>query len=154
MQKFYRRYVLHDKKAFAHTEGEGEGENATHVLIEIMKKMREAHPGASPDEIVTMAETELLKKAPKSQAFYRLQANSKLLGGGDLIKKHEHEQKNINKRLRRRNEDVLIHFEELDSSCMENVGTHHVNVLCERFKGTQHLIFRSNSLSPAMPPSK
>lgn len=134
LQKSYRRYVLGDKKAFA--ESESEGENIIHQLIEIMKNARETHPDASPDEIVAIAETEMLKKAPKSQAFYRLQANSKMLGGGDLIKKHEQEQKKKSKRLRRRNEDVLIHFEDPDSTCMENVGTHHLNVVCARFKGS------------------
>lgn len=136
-QKLYQRYVLGDKKAFA-AHVEGDDHNIEH-MIEIIKRVRQQNPEATPDEIVGMAEMELLKKAPKSQAFYRLQANSKMLGGGDLIKKHEQGEQQKLQCAKQQNEDVLIHFDDTETSCMENAGTHHVNVICQRFKRMQRI---------------
>lgn len=141
-QKLYQRYVLGDQNAFA-THVDAEDQNIEQ-MIEIIKLVRQKHPKATADEIVAMAETELLRKAPKSQAFYRLQANSKMLGGGDLIKMHEQGEQKKLKRARQKNEDVLIHFEDPETSCMENVGTHHLNVVCQRFKSIQYYLFKKH----------
>lgn len=112
-------------------QADDDGEVNREELMALMKRLREENPFATPEEIQNLAETELLKKAPKSQAFYRLQANSQMLGGGDLINRHQNEKKKED--LTKKKEGVGIRFEETEMACQEDVGTHHINVVCERY---------------------
>lgn len=140
LEKLYKWLILGDNQAFARDSISQEEENVE-KMIEIMKVVRKSNPKASPQEVIGLAETEMLKHVPKSRAFYRLQANSKFLGGGDLIKNHEEGLKQQIANMKPNNADAVIHFEEPETICLENLGTHYVNVICHRLRGTPPTVF-------------
>jgi len=61
--------------------------------INTMKRIRLENPDISPIELEMRAREEIMSKGPKSRAYYRMQANKKLAGKGDI-------QKDMKERLR------------------------------------------------------
>jgi solute carrier family 8 (sodium/calcium exchanger) len=55
--------------------------------INILRELRQKHPDISIDELQKLAEVEILKRGPKSRAYYRIQATRKLVGGNANIKR-------------------------------------------------------------------
>lgn len=55
--------------------------------INILKELRQKNPDIGIDELQQMAELEILKRGPKSRAFYRVQATRKLIGNTNNLKK-------------------------------------------------------------------
>ena len=55
--------------------------------INILKELRQKNPDIGIDELQQMAELEILKRGPKSRAFYRVQATRKLIGNPTNLKK-------------------------------------------------------------------
>lgn len=53
----------------------------------ILKELRREYPQYDRDTLEMMAQEQLLNSAPKSRAFYRIQATRKMLGGGNIIRK-------------------------------------------------------------------
>jgi len=55
--------------------------------IQTLRDLRKRYPNLETEALETMAREEILNKAPKSRAFYRMQATRKLLAGQDLVQK-------------------------------------------------------------------
>lgn len=55
--------------------------------LNILKELRQKNPDISIDELQKLAEVEILKRGPKSRAYYRIQATRKLIGGTSNVKK-------------------------------------------------------------------
>lgn len=53
----------------------------------ILKEIRREYPQYDRDTLEMMAQEQLLNSAPKSRAFYRIQATRKMLGRGNVIRK-------------------------------------------------------------------
>lgn len=101
--------------------------------IQILHELRQKHPGYDLQTLERMATDEILCHGPKSRAFYRIQANRKLIGAGNVLKKH---------RKRRESEDMLrstvaeedddtvteVFFDPDHYTVMENVGDFTVTV--------------------------
>lgn len=56
-----------------------------------IQDLRSKHPSAPLELLERMAEEEQLKTAPKSRAFYRINATRSLVGAGNILNKRIHE---------------------------------------------------------------
>lgn len=99
--------------------------------INILKELRQKHPDIGIDELQQMAELEILKRGPKSRAFYRVQATRKLIGNTNNLKKKLAEK---NQELEKKQEAlsnveevdpnlISISFEPAHYTCFESVGS-------------------------------
>lgn len=99
--------------------------------INILKELRQKNPDIGIDELQQMAEIEILKRGPKSRAFYRVQATRKLIGNTNNLKKKLAEK---NLEVEKKQETVSnveevdphltsISFEPAHYTCFESVGS-------------------------------
>ena len=102
--------------------------------INILREMRQKHPDIGIDELQKLAEVEILKRGPKSRAYYRIQATRKLIGGNTNVKKKlEAKDKGLSKEKSKSNLESIIdpelnkvtqvYFEPAHYTCFESVGS-------------------------------
>jgi solute carrier family 8 (sodium/calcium exchanger) len=111
--------------------------------MNILRELRQKHPDISIDELQKLAEIEILKRGPKSRAYYRIQATRKLIGGGttNVKKKLIEKEKSMNELrmsksksqidnlLSNENNDddpnklTSVYFEPAHYTCFESVGS-------------------------------
>lgn len=102
--------------------------------INILKEMRQKHPDIGVDELQKLAEIEILKRGPKSRAYYRIQATRKLIGGtSNVRKKLEVKDRMANNKSRSNLESLVleqekntvtnVYFEPAHYTCFESVGS-------------------------------
>lgn len=107
--------------------------------INILREMRQKHPDIGIDELQKLAEVEILKRGPKSRAYYRIQATRKLVGGNTNVKKKVENKDRLLKEKSKSNlanvletiEDpnlTMISFEPSHYTCFESVGSLEVYV--------------------------
>jgi solute carrier family 8 (sodium/calcium exchanger) len=107
--------------------------------INILHEMRIKNPGVGIDELQRLAEVEILKRGPKSRAYYRIQATRKLIGGSNNVKKKviENEKRdlaksksNLETALETNVSDQMteIFFDPPHYTCFESVGSLEVYV--------------------------
>jgi solute carrier family 8 (sodium/calcium exchanger) len=105
--------------------------------INILRELRQKHPDIGIDELQKMAEVEILKRGPKSRAFYRIQATRKLVGGTANIKKKIAEKEKSMASKSKSNLDsivevdpnaISISFDPAHYTCFESVGSIEVYV--------------------------
>lgn len=105
------------------------------TYLTILRTLREKHPQVDRVQLELMAQEQLLDAAPKSKAFYRLQATRKMHGGGNIIRKiAEKTQSEIRSDLDEVSVDgsyiepPTILFDPEQYAVMENCGTMKVRV--------------------------
>lgn len=103
--------------------------------INILKEMRQKNPDIGIDELQKLAEVEILKRGPKSRAYYRIQATRKLIGGTSNVKKKMAEKdknsvtlqkskSNLESTLEQENEKLTsVFFDPAHYTCFESVGS-------------------------------
>jgi len=105
--------------------------------INILRELRQKNPDIGIDELQTLAEVEILKRGPKSRAYYRIQATRKLIGGTSNVKKRVAEKdKSVLSQKSKSNiesttEDpnlTTISFDPSHYTCFESVGSLEVYV--------------------------
>jgi solute carrier family 8 (sodium/calcium exchanger) len=100
--------------------------------ISILKELRQKNPDIGIDELQTMAEVEILKRGPKSRAYYRIQATRKLIGSANVKRKIAEKQSNLKSEKSKNSlntitEDkvdnvIQVFFEPAHYTCFESVG--------------------------------
>ena len=106
--------------------------------INILREMRQKHPDIGIDELQKLAEVEILKRGPKSRAYYRIQATRKLVGGNTNVKRKMAEKDKMMREKSKSNlENILeetnlnlttVYFEPSHYTCFESVGSLEVYV--------------------------
>lgn len=104
--------------------------------INILKEMRQKHPDIGVDELQQLAEIEILKRGPKSRAYYRIQATRKLIGGGggtsNMRKKLQVKDRMANAKSKSNLDSLVeqqantvtsVYFEPAHYTCFESVGS-------------------------------
>lgn len=103
--------------------------------INILKEMRQKNPDIGIDELQKLAEVEILKRGPKSRAYYRIQATRKLIGGTSNVKKKVAEKdknsltlqkskSNLESTMEPENEKLTsVFFDPAHYTCFESVGS-------------------------------
>lgn len=104
--------------------------------INILRELRQKNPDIGIDELQKLAEVEILKRGPKSRAYYRIQATRKLIGGTSNVKKrlNEKDKSMVSLKSKSNLESVLgeqdesnrimsIFFDPSHYTCFESVGS-------------------------------
>ncbi|XP_061104257.1 sodium/calcium exchanger 2a isoform X3 [Conger conger] len=120
-------------------------------VIRILKELKRKHPMKSLEELIELANYETLMPQQKSRAFYRMQATRRMIGAGNVLKKHtiEPAQSSTHTQDKPQEEDLsscsCIMFEKGQYQCMENCGTISLHVTCQggTGKNTIYLDYRT-----------
>merc|ERR1719461_2822071 len=121
-----------------------EFERSRREYINTMKRLRLENPDITPAELEMRAREEVMKKGPKSRAYYRMQASRKLAGKEDINKKLKDQlaqEAEANKAAEEEGKEVeeekkadgvmRIMFDPPHYTVMENVGQFEVTIVRE-----------------------
>merc|ERR1719471_1857119 len=121
-----------------------EFERSRREYINTMKRIRLENPDITPAELEMKAREEVMKKGPKSRAYYRMQASRKLAGKEDMNKKLKDQlaqEAEANKAAEEEGKEVeeekkadgvmRIMFDPPHYTVMENVGQFEVTIVRE-----------------------
>uniref|UniRef100_A0A914QE82 Calx-beta domain-containing protein n=1 Tax=Panagrolaimus davidi TaxID=227884 RepID=A0A914QE82_9BILA len=106
--------------------------------LDIFRQLRTENPDMTIDELEILATDQIVKEAPKSRAFYRIQATHKMMGAGDLTLKAEKQllrkksNQSQNSFMPEKPKVITVQFDPVNYMCLENVGTIKLTVKCDR----------------------
>uniref|UniRef100_A0A3B4V9Z2 Solute carrier family 8 member 1b n=1 Tax=Seriola dumerili TaxID=41447 RepID=A0A3B4V9Z2_SERDU len=105
-------------------------------MAKILKELKQKHPDKEVEQLIELANYQVLSQQQKSRAFYRCQATRLMTGAGNILKKHAADQARKAVSMHEVRSDVgdndpisKIYFEPGSYQCLENCGTVAVNVV-------------------------
>lgn len=105
-------------------------------MAKILKELKQKHPDKEVEQLIELANYQVLSQQQKSRAFYRCQATRLMTGAGNILKKHAADQARKAVSMHEVRSDVgdndpisKIFFEPCSYQCLENCGTVAVNVV-------------------------
>ncbi|XP_059214818.1 sodium/calcium exchanger 1b isoform X2 [Centropristis striata] len=105
-------------------------------MAKILKELKQKHPDKEVEQLIELANYQVLSQQQKSRAFYRCQATRLMTGAGNILKKHAADQARKAVSMQEVRSDVgdndpisKIFFEPCSYQCLENCGTVAVNVM-------------------------
>ena len=69
-----------------------EDEEARREMARTLKDLKQRHPDKDTEQLIEMANYQVLVQQQKSRAFYRIQATRMMIGAGNILKKHAADQ--------------------------------------------------------------
>lgn len=109
--------------------GGGEEEEARREMARTLKDLKQRHPEKDMEQLIEMANYQVLVQQQKSRAFYRIQATRMMIGAGNILKKHAADQARKVVSCHEANpqeEDphtIYLEFEPSHYQCFENCGS-------------------------------
>ncbi|XP_048085983.1 LOW QUALITY PROTEIN: solute carrier family 8 member 4a [Alosa alosa] len=109
--------------------GSREEEEARREMARTLKDLKQRHPDKDMEQLIEMANYQVLVQQQKSRAFYRIQATRMMTGAGNILKKHAADQARKVVSCHEANaqeEDphtVYLQFEPFHYQCFENCGS-------------------------------
>ncbi|XP_016317041.1 sodium/calcium exchanger 1-like [Sinocyclocheilus anshuiensis] len=109
--------------------GGGEEEEARRDMARTLKELKQRHPEKDMEQLIEMANYQVLVQQQKSRAFYRIQATRMMIGAGNILKKHAADQARKVVSCHESNaqeEDphtIYLEFEPSHYQCFENCGS-------------------------------
>uniref|UniRef100_A0A8C5ICN4 Sodium/calcium exchanger 1-like n=1 Tax=Gouania willdenowi TaxID=441366 RepID=A0A8C5ICN4_GOUWI len=98
-----------------------EEDEARRDMARTLKELKQRHPDKDMEQLIEMANYQVLMQQQKSRAFYRIQATRMMIGAGNILKKHAADQ------ARKAQEDdphtIRLGFEPALYQCFENCGS-------------------------------
>ncbi|XP_061091713.1 solute carrier family 8 member 4a isoform X3 [Conger conger] len=104
-------------------------DEARRDMARTLKELKQRHPEKDMEQLIEMANYQVLVQQQKSRAFYRIQATRMMIGAGNILKKHAADQarKVVSCHEARAQEDdgqtVRLEFEPSHYQCFENCGS-------------------------------
>ncbi|XP_072246738.1 sodium/calcium exchanger 1b isoform X1 [Leuresthes tenuis] len=105
-------------------------------MAKILKELKQKHPDKEMEQLIELANYQVLSQQQKSRAFYRCQATRLMTGAGNILKKHAADQARKAVSMHEVRSDAgdndpisKIFFEPGSYQCLENCGTVAVNVV-------------------------
>ncbi|XP_066553183.1 sodium/calcium exchanger 1 isoform X3 [Amia ocellicauda] len=105
-------------------------------MARILKELKQKHPDKEVEQLIELANYQVLSQQQKSRAFYRIQATRLMTGAGNILKKHAADQARKAVSMHEVRTDVAendpvtkIFFDPGSYQCLENCGTVSVNVV-------------------------
>ncbi|XP_026106999.1 sodium/calcium exchanger 1-like, partial [Carassius auratus] len=114
--------------------GGGEEEEARRDMARTLKELKQRHPEKDMEQLIEMANYQVLVQQQKSRAFYRIQATRMMIGAGNILKKHAADQARKVVSCHESNaqeEDphtIYLEFEPSHYQCFENCGSLKISV--------------------------
>ncbi|XDV17773.1 hypothetical protein PO909_023592 [Leuciscus waleckii] len=112
-----------------HLDGVLAGDEARRDMARTLKELKQRHPDKDMEQLIEMANYQVLVQQQKSRAFYRIQATRMMIGAGNILKKHAADQarKVVSSGEPQEQEDdphvTRIDFEPALYQCFENCGS-------------------------------
>ncbi|XP_057704292.1 sodium/calcium exchanger 1b isoform X2 [Corythoichthys intestinalis] len=105
-------------------------------MAKILKELKQKHPDKEVEQLIELANYQVLSQQQKSRAFYRCQATRLMTGAGNILKKHAADQARKAVSMHEVRSDIgdndpisKVFFEPATYQCLENCGTVAVNVM-------------------------
>ncbi|KAJ8338048.1 hypothetical protein SKAU_G00370140 [Synaphobranchus kaupii] len=104
-------------------------DEARRDMARTLKELKQRHPDKDMEQLIEMANYQVLVQQQKSRAFYRIQATRMMIGAGNILKKHAADQarKVVSCHEPRAQEDdgltIRLEFEPSHYQCFENCGS-------------------------------
>ncbi|KAK5848510.1 hypothetical protein PBY51_006118 [Eleginops maclovinus] len=106
-----------------------EEDEARRDMARTLKDLKQRHPDKDMEQLIEMANYQVLMQQQKSRAFYRIQATRMMIGAGNILKKHAADQarKVVSSNETQAQEDdphtIRMDFEPALYQCFENCGS-------------------------------
>ncbi|KAM7078423.1 sodium/calcium exchanger 1 isoform 3-T3 [Molossus nigricans] len=111
-------------------ERDQDDEEARREMARILKELKQKHPDKEIEQLIELANYQVLSQQQKSRAFYRIQATRLMTGAGNILKRHAADQARKAVSMHEVNTEVAendpvskIFFEQGTYQCLENCGT-------------------------------
>lgn len=111
-------------------------EEARKEMARILKELKQKHPEKEMEQLIELANYQVLSQQQKSRAFYRCQATRLMTGAGNILKKHAADQARKATGIHELRSEVSdsdisskIFFDPGTYQCLENCGTVALNVV-------------------------
>ncbi|XP_071369186.1 sodium/calcium exchanger 1-like isoform X8 [Centroberyx affinis] len=110
-------------------------EEARRDMARILKELKQKHPEKEMEQLIEMANYQVLTQQQKSRAFYRCQATRIMTGAGNILKKHAADQAkravqhDICSEVSENDFNSKIFFDPGTYQCLENCGSVALNVV-------------------------
>ncbi|XP_060951753.1 sodium/calcium exchanger 1-like isoform X8 [Limanda limanda] len=112
-----------------------EEEEARREVARILKELKQKHPEKEMEQLMELANYQVLNQQQKSRAFYRCQATRIMTGTGNVLKKHAADQAkranlhNSSSEVSANNASSKVFFDPGTYQCLENCGSVALNVV-------------------------
>ncbi|XP_043913318.1 sodium/calcium exchanger 1 isoform X3 [Protopterus annectens] len=111
-------------------EKDQDEEESRREMARILKELKQKHPDKEIEQLIELANYQVLSQQQKSRAFYRIQATRLMTGAGNILKRHAADQARKAVSMQEVRSDVedndpvsKICFEQATYQCLENCGT-------------------------------
>ncbi|KAJ7404147.1 Sodium/calcium exchanger 1 [Pitangus sulphuratus] len=111
-------------------EKDQDDEEARREMARILKELKQKHPDKEIEQLIELANYQVLSQQQKSRAFYRIQATRLMTGAGNILKRHAADQARKAVSMHEVNSEVTendpiskLYFEQGTYQCLENCGT-------------------------------
>ncbi|XP_048338013.1 sodium/calcium exchanger 1 isoform X6 [Sphaerodactylus townsendi] len=111
-------------------EKDQDDEEARREMARILKELKQKHPDKEVEQLIELANYQVLSQQQKSRAFYRIQATRLMTGAGNILKRHAADQARKAVSMHEVNCEVAdndpvskVYFEQCSYQCLENCGT-------------------------------
>uniref|UniRef100_A0A8D0GM83 Sodium/calcium exchanger 1 n=1 Tax=Sphenodon punctatus TaxID=8508 RepID=A0A8D0GM83_SPHPU len=111
-------------------EKDQDDEEARREMARILKELKQKHPDKEVEQLIELANYQVLSQQQKSRAFYRIQATRLMTGAGNILKRHAADQARKAISMHEVNSEVAdndpiskVYFEQGTYQCLENCGT-------------------------------
>uniref|UniRef100_A0A674NIU3 Calx-beta domain-containing protein n=1 Tax=Takifugu rubripes TaxID=31033 RepID=A0A674NIU3_TAKRU len=108
-------------------DGGDEEDEARRDMAKTLKELKQRHPDKDMEQLIEMANYQVLMQQQKSRAFYRIQATRMMIGAGNILKKHAADQaRKVANETQAQEDDphtVRFEFEPSLYQCFENCGS-------------------------------
>uniref|UniRef100_A0A8C7DH20 Solute carrier family 8 member 1a n=1 Tax=Oncorhynchus kisutch TaxID=8019 RepID=A0A8C7DH20_ONCKI len=111
-------------------------EEARREMVRILKELKQKHPEKETEQLIELANYQVLTQQQKSRAFYRCQATRIMTGAGNVLKKHAADQARkavgayeIRSEVSENDFSSKVFFDPGTYQCLENCGTVALNVV-------------------------
>ncbi|XP_054254376.1 sodium/calcium exchanger 1 isoform X1 [Indicator indicator] len=111
-------------------EKDQDDEEARREMARILKELKQKHPEKEVEQLIELANYQVLSQQQKSRAFYRIQATRLMTGAGNILKRHAADQarkavsmQEVNGEAAENDPVSKLCFEQATYQCLENCGT-------------------------------
>ncbi|XP_033000892.1 sodium/calcium exchanger 1 isoform X3 [Lacerta agilis] len=111
-------------------EKDHDDEETRREMARILKELKQKHPDKEVEQLIELANYQVLSQQQKSRAFYRIQATRLMTGAGNILKRHAADQARKAVSMHEVNCEVAdndpiskVFFEQGTYQCLENCGT-------------------------------
>ncbi|KAM9493950.1 sodium/calcium exchanger 1a isoform 2-T3 [Clarias gariepinus] len=118
------------------TSMEMDEEETKREIARILKELKQKHPEKDMEQLMEIANYQLLSQQQKSRAFYRCQATRLMTGAGNILKKHAADQARralgtheLRSEVSENDHSSKIFFDPGSYQCLENCGSVALNVV-------------------------